>query len=99
MRVEHKRLKRLFDSLGFQTCQGLLLGAYHGSGPGRPFYHPMAVIKALMLQRFGRIPSERALAEGHGFLYGAGQDKDSRSLSPQCVYTLGRVVIDMLCDY
>ena len=64
MRIEHKRLKRLFDSLDFQPVQGLLLKPYHGSGPGRPFYHPVAVVKALMLQRFEYIPSERALAEG-----------------------------------
>jgi len=64
VRIEHKRLKRLFDSLDFQPVQGLLLKPYHGSGPGRPFHHPVTVIKALMLQRFERIPSERALAEG-----------------------------------
>ena len=63
MRIEHKRLKRLFDSLGFQPVQGLLVEPYHGSGPGRPFHHPVAMIKALMLQRFEHIPSERALAE------------------------------------
>jgi len=58
-----KRLRMLFDSLEFKPVQGLLLEPYHGSGPGRPFYHPVAVIKALMLQRFEHIPSERALAE------------------------------------
>jgi len=64
VRIEHKRLKRLFDSLDFQPVQGLLLEPYHGSGPGRPFHHPVVVVKALMFQRFERIPSERALAEG-----------------------------------
>ena len=64
MRIEHKRLKRLFDSLDFQPIQGLLLEPYHQSGPGRPFHDPVAVVKALMLQRLEGIPSERALAEG-----------------------------------
>ncbi|MBO3754418.1 MAG: transposase, partial [Candidatus Brockarchaeota archaeon] len=36
---------------------------YHSSWPGRPYYSPEALIKALMLQRFMRIPLERALAE------------------------------------
>ena len=63
MERELKRLKRLFDFLDFKPVQGLLLEPYHRSGPGRPFYDPVAVVKALMLQRFRRIPSERALAE------------------------------------
>ena len=36
---------------------------YHCSGPGRPYYSPEGLVKALMLQRFMRIPSERALAD------------------------------------
>jgi len=63
MERELKRLKRLFESLDFKPVQGLLLEPYHRTGPGRPFYDPVAMIKALMLQRFRRIPSERALAE------------------------------------
>ena len=61
--IEHKRLKGLFDSLDFQPVQGLLLEPYHRTGPGRPFHDPVAAVKALMLQRFEHIPSERALAE------------------------------------
>ncbi|MEM3602724.1 MAG: transposase [Candidatus Bathyarchaeia archaeon] len=54
---------KLFDSLDFKPIWGLLNEPYHDSGPGRPYYSPEAVIKALMLQRFMRIPSERVLAE------------------------------------
>jgi len=56
-------LLKLFDLLDFSPFLGLLLQLYHDSGPGRPYYSPVAMIKALMLQCFMRIPSERALAE------------------------------------
>jgi transposase len=54
---------KLFDSIDFTAVLGLLLEPYHDSGPGRSFYDPEAMVKALMLQRFEGIPSERALAE------------------------------------
>ena len=63
MWVEHKRLLKLFDLLDFPPFLGLLSEPYHDSGPGRPYYSPVAMIKVFMLQRFMRIPSERALAE------------------------------------
>ena len=56
-------LSLLFDLLDFSPFLGFLCEAYHDSGPGRPYYSPVAIVKALMLQRFMRIPSERALAE------------------------------------
>jgi transposase len=56
-------LLKLFDLLDFSPFLGLLLEPYHDSGPGRPYYSPVAMIKALMLQCFMRIPSERALVE------------------------------------
>jgi len=61
--IEHKRLLKLFDSLDFTPVQSLLLEPYHDSGPGRPFYSPESTVKALMLQRFMHIPSERTLAD------------------------------------
>ncbi|MEM0488090.1 MAG: transposase [Candidatus Bathyarchaeia archaeon] len=54
---------KLFDCLDFKPVWGLLNEPYHNSGPRRPYYSPEALIKALMLQRFMRIPSERVLAE------------------------------------
>ncbi|MGC8999361.1 MAG: transposase [Candidatus Bathyarchaeia archaeon] len=63
MWVEHKRLLKLFDCLDFAPVLGLLLEPYHDSGPGRPYYSPVAIIKALLLQRFLCIPSERVLAD------------------------------------
>jgi len=56
-------LLKLFDLLDFSPFLGLLSEPYHDSGPGRPYYSPVAMIKVFMLQRFMRIPSERALAE------------------------------------
>jgi hypothetical protein len=53
--IEHKRLKRLFDSQNFKPAQGLLLKPYHQFGPGRPFHNPVAAVKAMMLQRLGGI--------------------------------------------
>ncbi len=41
----------------------MLSEPYYDSGPGRPYYSPEAIIKALMLQRFLYVPSERILAE------------------------------------
>jgi hypothetical protein len=61
--VEHKLLLKLFNLLDFSPFLGLLLQPYHDSGPGRPYYSSVAMIEALMLQCFMRIPSERALAE------------------------------------
>ena len=63
MWVKHKRLLKLFELLEFSPFLGLLSEPYHDSGPGRPYYSPVAMIKALMLQCFMRIPSERVLAE------------------------------------
>jgi hypothetical protein len=50
--VEHKRLLKLLDLLHFSPFLDLLLQLYHDLGPGRPYYSPVAMIKALMLQRF-----------------------------------------------
>lgn len=63
MLVERKRLKRLFDALDFTSVQALLLEAYHQCGPGRQFYDPEAVVKALMLQLLEGLTSERVLTE------------------------------------
>jgi hypothetical protein len=52
-------LLKLYDLLEFSPFLGLLSEPYHDSGPGRPYYSPVSVVKALMLQRFMRIPSER----------------------------------------
>ena|GEM_PF-4224516 len=54
---------KLFDLLEFLPFLGLLSEPYHDSGPGRPYYNPVSVVKAFMLQRFMCIPSERALAD------------------------------------
>jgi len=61
--VENKRLLKLFGCLDFKPVWGLLHEPYHDSGPGRPYYSPEAIFKALLLQRFLRIPSERVLPE------------------------------------
>ena len=56
-------MRRLFGLFDFSPFLGLLVQPYHDSGPGRPYYSPVAVVKAFMLQRFMCIPSERVLAE------------------------------------
>jgi len=56
-------LLKLFNCLDFKPVWGLLHEPYHDSGPGRPYYSPEAIFKALLLQRFLSIPSERVLAE------------------------------------
>jgi transposase len=75
---------KLFDSIDFTAVLGLLLEPHHDSGPGRSFYDPEAMVKALMLQRFEGIPSERALAEelakcrDYRRICGFGRDTPSR---------------------
>ena len=55
-------IKQVLDSLNLGCIRGFLMSLYHREGAGRKHYSPVSMLKAQLLKRLRRVPSDRRLA-------------------------------------
>jgi len=58
---EYCSLQVLFESLNPALVRDVLMGAYHGAGPGRPPFNPLGLFRLKLLMALKGYGSQRAL--------------------------------------